>query len=620
MSQSSIRSPRKPLPRRHPLVVCLASALFAHAAAASGAASRPTEGANLLVDNCNDSGAGSLREVIAGVASGDVVDLSALSCTGITLTSGAIVVGSAVGDLTIHGPGKKNLTISGNDSDRVFVHQGTGTLSISDLAISHGRGAESGGCIVANGNLVLDQITVSSCAAGSANIQSTRGGGIAVSGNATLSNSDFIGNTLDGNLLVRGGALAVGGTLSATDSHFTQNRAHSHLVNGGNMFGNIVEGGAIQALGATELVNSTISGNTAFSDSYEVFGGGISVGPRGNGAPASSLDISNTLISDNVVDSDCDVCAPQGGGAWVNANSRLHHMIVRDNAVGSAGNYGGGGGIRFSGSGNRVEIFDSTISGNRADSAGGGIIGPGIGVLSIARTRISGNSAGNLGGTNEGGGGILGFGSTLELIDSSITGNTAGADGGGVGLLFGDYAPSPSMIVNSTISGNQAREGGGFFIDGSHIRFSNSTIAFNTATFRGAGVSADSYTYVVQLQSTIIAGNLTNGAANNVWTYPKVVSGTNNLIPNAPGLPEQMPPDTIVLDPLLLPLAENGGPTPTHALGAGSPAIDTGNNALGLVFDQRGPNYLRQYGSAPDIGAFEQQPPSDVIFANGFED
>jgi hypothetical protein len=81
-----------------------------------------------------------------------------------------------------------------------------------------------------------------------------------------------------------------------------------------------------------------------------------------------------------------------------------------------------------------------------------------------------------------------------------------------------------------------------------------------------------------------------------------------------------LPPDTISADPLLGPLQDNGGPTFTHALLEGSPAIDAGNNAAGLDFDQRGDGYPRVSGTGADIGAFEvQTTPADMVFADGFD-
>jgi hypothetical protein len=76
-----------------------------------------------------------------------------------------------------------------------------------------------------------------------------------------------------------------------------------------------------------------------------------------------------------------------------------------------------------------------------------------------------------------------------------------------------------------------------------------------------------------------------------------------------------LPPATLNADPMLLPLADNGGPTQTHALGAASPALNAGANLTGLAVDQRG--FARVFGTAADIGSFEYAP--DSIFTDGFE-
>jgi hypothetical protein len=94
------------------------------------------------------------------------------------------------------------------------------------------------------------------------------------------------------------------------------------------------------------------------------------------------------------------------------------------------------------------------------------------------------------------------------------------------------------------------------------------------------------------------------------------IAGANNLVGTA-SVP--LPPGTISTDPQLGPLADNGGPTWTHALGAGSPAIDAGSNWAQLISDQRGAGHLRVSGAAADIGAFETQAIGDVIFADGFD-
>ncbi|MFO1507145.1 MAG: choice-of-anchor Q domain-containing protein, partial [Lysobacterales bacterium] len=97
------------------------------------------------------------------------------------------------------------------------------------------------------------------------------------------------------------------------------------------------------------------------------------------------------------------------------------------------------------------------------------------------------------------------------------------------------------------------------------------------------------------------------------------VIGSSNLVGSAdPSV--TLPPDTLNSDPLLLPLADNGGPTWTMALAPGSPAINAGNNAANLQYDQRGAGFARVYGPAADIGAYELQSTPDVIFVSGFDD
>ena len=95
------------------------------------------------------------------------------------------------------------------------------------------------------------------------------------------------------------------------------------------------------------------------------------------------------------------------------------------------------------------------------------------------------------------------------------------------------------------------------------------------------------------------------------------VSGDHDLIGSADSN-VVLPPGTLAGNPMLAPLADNGGSTMTHALLAGSPAIDTGNNFFGFATDQRGS--ARLAGPAPDIGAFElEQPQYDPVFADGFD-
>ena len=178
-----------------------------------------------------------------------------------------------------------------------------------------------------------------------------------------------------------------------------------------------------------------------------------------------------------------------------------------------------------------------------------------------------------------------------------------------------------AAISNSTISENLAiLNGGGIANTFGSVALANSTVAFNTANGRGGGIYFGYADHALGLQSTIVSGNQAAGSVEDIWSPGLVVSGANNLVQNV-GDGIGLPSDTLTADPLLQALADNGGPTYTHALGAGSPAIDAGNNAAGLDFDQRGTGFARVSGAAADIGAFELQsmPPDDLIYADGFD-
>jgi hypothetical protein len=136
----------------------------------------------------------------------------------------------------------------------------------------------------------------------------------------------------------------------------------------------------------------------------------------------------------------------------------------------------------------------------------------------------------------------------------------------------------------------------------------NSTIADNIAeaAFDPANpIGGVSHFGPARYRSTIIANNFVAGVPQDLWAqvaFGAVVLGDDNLIEvsNAP-----LPVDTIMADPMLGPLADNGGRTRTHALLDGSPAIDAGNNAHNFLYDQRGPGFPRVKGLRADIGAYE---------------
>ena len=238
-------------------------------------------------------------------------------------------------------------------------------------------------------------------------------------------------------------------------------------------------------------------------------------------------------------------------------------------------------------------ITGTILSGNRTDIKGGGIHN--IGTMTITSSTISGNDQRTSEDSDDGGGGIYNSG-TLTITSSTISGNTSIVAGG-------IYNTGTATITNSTISGNAASgdpffpfpggEGGGILNSGT-VTIANSTISGNTADFGTGGIHNSSGT--VYLINAIIANNTFNCSGS-------MTSLGHNLASDG-GCNLTDPTDLPFNDPLLGPLEDNGGPTETHELLPGSPAIDAGGLVAALS-DQRG--VTRPPGGATDIGAFESQ-------------
>jgi predicted outer membrane repeat protein len=268
----------------------------------------------------------------------------------------------------------------------------------------------------------------------------------------------------------------------------------------------------------------------------------------------------------------------------------------------------------FSG-GATVTITDCTISGNFSAPGGGGIFGAHTS-LSVANSTISGNS------TGRSGGGILVVNSLASIVNSTISGNSAETSGGGIyggatvenstisgnsaGMSGGGIYGS-ATVENSTISGNSAGTSGGGIYNNSSLYVTLSTISGNSApSGGGGGIYNDA---VVEISNTILnAGALGENIFNNGGT---VTSDGYNLSSDDGGGYLTGPGDQINTDPLLGPLQDNGGPTFTHALLPGSPAIDAGdpNFSPPPSHDQRDCHFDRVFNGRIDIGSFETQPP-----------
>ena len=275
-------------------------------------------------------------------------------------------------------------------------------------------------------------------------------------------------------------------------------------------------------------------------------------------------------------------------------------------------------------------MFDSTVSENFTEgqaSHGGGIHGRSVQV-SLTYSTLSGN---NTRAQSSDGGGISALGSNVVLTSSTVSGNSAAgtgtstasnSDGGGV--IAGTV-----VLTNSTVSGNSATgEGGGVLA--SRVFSTNSTITDNSAGSSGGGIAFDSGGFVeFRLVNSIVAGNTDDGTAPDIRQSSSFPDVEHSLIGDTTG--SDITPLTgsgnILDQPALLgPLADNGGPTNTHAPLVGSLAIDAGSIALAvdddndpfttnddpLTTDQRGENFVRISGVSVDIGAFEVQPPAPI--------
>ena len=292
----------------------------------------------------------------------------------------------------------------------------------------------------------------------------------------------------------------------------------------------------------------------------------------------------------------------------------LQDMVIEGNVA-----EGAGGGVRSEG---QLHLIDSIVSGNQAMFGGGGISG----VDYILRSVISDNTA-----VFEGGG--ISNARNLHINESTISGNMAG-DGGGLSLSEA-FLPVEVLLEQSTVSGNSASlRGPGISLNEAFLQLNHSTVAFNTGMGTAIQFAAESDSAFVRLNHSIVAANsgadfFNPGVSNNeVEAFHSLVGNRGNVfITSLFGLSTNIiGSSTNVIDPLLAPLDDYGGATQTHALLAGSPALDAGDpdfpqfddilllNFPNYDFDQRDAPFGRVYDgdfdgeTVIDIGAHERPP------------
>jgi hypothetical protein len=495
-----------------------------------------------------------------------------------------------------------NITIN---NSTIFENAGAGVNGINTHFTMDSVSMErnlGGGLRVVGGSLNLNHGTVAD------NATADDGGGIFLSmaANPAISNTTIEGNTsghkggglylwnlpasimmvqscqFEGNYGYDGGAVYIdAGTAHLSADTLTGNRAKH---NGGGVFvnvnneatlfveagtiigapgdGNIANsapaslglGGGIYNMKHLNIADSSVEGNTG--DGIYNDGGGIRI--QQTSVSANTLSGIESFILGATVDihvtrSKFAQNGSSGIGA-LNANLTITQGSFRDNAA---------GGIRISGG--TLTMDRSEVVGNHSGTEGGGIIGYNLTNAAITDTTVSGNSS------TASGGGLylwgLGMGAVLQMNNVTVSGNRAGTTGGGI-----EAASGILHLNNVTLAQNTAASAGGMH-SAAMVNLTNTVLSENSGGNCGGAVASDGY-------------NL-DDATSCAFAGPGDLSG----VPANLG-----------------PLQDNGGTTFTHALLPGSPALETGNDSTCLPADQRGVS--RPQGFHCDMGAFESETPA----------
>jgi CSLREA domain-containing protein len=492
------------------------------ALAAFAALAVPAGAATIVVDSLADGdpvhdGECTLREAILH-ANGDFVTLDcdegSDQDTIVFTVSGTILLGSPLPTVT----DPQGLIIDAGDQAVTLSGQET----VQVLHVAAGAVLELRGLTVANG-------------------RASSGGGIRNQGTLTAHACTFSGNSA---LLGGGISNEAGASLTVHACTFSDNHEPREQ-----------DGGGIHNDGTLTVSDSTFSGISSR------FGSGIF-----NEAGAT-LAVSGSTFSDN---------SSSSGGGILNWGSLT---VTACNFSGNRA-FDDGGGIFNLGS---LTVTASIFSGNNASSLGGGILG--WGSVTVSGSTFSDNSSSSGGGISGwesvtvtastfsgnsglgGGGAISNHHGTLTVTGSTFSNNSAFNSGGAIG------SSGVLTVANSTFSGNSVSfrsPGGGIYFVGSTASIRNSTFSANVAApgFAGANVANNLSTGNLTLSNAIVAdgiglgncsGTVTDGGGNLFWP------AEDTSCPGTAG------------DPMLAPLADNGGPTHTMALPPGSAAIDAGD-------------------------------------------
>lgn len=556
---------------------------------------------------------GAITDNRAGTASGCPEGMTCYFYGG---TGGAIYMSSSDSELAVDGSDMSGNTTGldedcdvetdvchygGGSGGAVYVSASDTDMVIEGTPFDNNSARGSGGAIYLEGynsRLTLDGSPLTG------NESESTGGAVyfsASDGLLTMDDSPASKNTG-----TSGGVIYVGSNEAAVieGSDMSDNEATSG--SGGALYLN----GEESFVSGSDLIDnsSTGSGGAVYADEPAVFEDlallGNSAGNDGGAIYADDVVRLDGVTVGGTEAGDENTAASSGGGIYAYDSMRMNGGSL----VGNSATYQGGG---IYGDGDVMRLEGVTVSGNYAET-GGGVFSDGYALTRIIDSTVDGNNA-----LYSGGGIYTSYDTRLLLDGSIVSDNWAGAlevpdesdamwgDGGGI-YLYETYFTAR----NSTISGNWATgHGGGIYnlwaFDGAMKNVTvtdNEAMAIETATAaetpapNGGGI----YNYVessMRAVNSIVAGNTGSDCAGGGLTS----GGFNIDSDDTCGLDASS--DQSSTDPLLGPLADNGGPTMTHALLVESPAIDAGSDGHCLRNDQR--SWSRPVGDACDVGAYE---------------
>jgi len=309
-------------------------------------------------------------------------------------------------------------------------------------------------------------------------------------------------------------------------------RSGTITINGGGV---TISGGGTSTVFKVDLGTTAVLTGLTITKGHGVDGGGI--------FNLGTLTVNSCILSANTVDTD--------GAGIFNQHSLT---LINSTISGNSSSFDGGGIFNDNAS---LTVSSSTIDGNSASLDGGGIFNNENGNLTVSSSTINGNSAGS------DGGGILNE-NTMTLSNDTISGSSAGTSGGGIynrtgDLVFDDGGPGDLTVSSSTISRNSGAQGPGIDNEnGSTLTLNNTIVAGNAPGSGSADISGSA-----SGSNNLIGIGTPGGAGQTVLT-----NGVNG---------NQVGTSSSPIDPMLGPLANNGGPTQTMALLSGSPAIGAGS-------------------------------------------